>query len=202
MITYSLFPTPISFFKLDRDISKKENTFLLNLDQRPNKHNTRSIDYNVLDNPNLNLLSEFINTAVAAYLKEIYNSKNDINLRITQSWTNYTAPGQSHHKHTHSNSFISGVFYIKANKETDRISFYKNEGYKQIDIAGIDQWNQFNCKSWWFPVGTGELVLFPSSLTHKVEVVEGEDTRISLSFNTFPIGHFGDGDALTELNLS
>jgi DNA-binding NarL/FixJ family response regulator len=58
MITYSLFPTPISFFKLDRDISKKENTFLLNLDQRPNKHNTRSIDYNVLDNPNLNLLSE------------------------------------------------------------------------------------------------------------------------------------------------
>jgi len=201
MITRSLFPTPVSFFKLDQDISKKENAFLLNLEQQPNKHNTRSIDYNVLDNPNLNLLREFIKTSVAMYLKEIYSPKNDINLRITQSWTNYTAPGQWHHKHNHPNSFISGVFYIKANIETDRIFFYKNDNYKQLDYI-INQWNPFNSNSWWYPVETGVLVLFPSSLAHSVEMIGGADTRISLSFNTFPVGHLGNGDALTGLNLS
>ena len=201
MITKSLFPIPISFFKLDRNISDEENAFLLNLEQKPNKHNTRSTDHNVLDNPNLNLLREFIKISVATYLKEIYSPKNDISLRITQSWTNCTAPGQSHHKHTHSNSFISGVFYIKANIETDRIFFYKNDNYKQLDYI-VDQWNPFNSNSWWYPVGTGALVLFPSSLAHSVEMIGGADTRISLSFNTFPVGHLGEDDSFTGLNLS
>ena len=50
-------------------------------------------------------------------------------------------------------------------------------------------------------MGTGDLVLFPSSLTHMVETVQGEATRISLSFNTFPVGSIGEGVDLTGLRV-
>jgi hypothetical protein len=49
------------------------------------------------------------------------------------------------------------------------------------------------------PVGTGDLLLFPSSLMHMVDNTVSKDTRISLSFNTFPVGTIGkeiNADAL------
>ena len=52
-----------------------------------------------------------------------------------------------------------------------------------------------------FSVGTCDLVLFPSSLAHMVEQTESQDTRISLSFNTFLKGLIGDEPTLTALHL-
>jgi len=43
--------------------------------------------------------------------------------------------------------------------------------------------------------------LFPSNLTHMVETVQTEDTRISIAFNTFLEGVVGDNKTLTELLL-
>jgi uncharacterized protein (TIGR02466 family) len=199
MISHSLFPTPVSFFKLGRELSAKESKFLLNLEHKPNESNLTSKERYLLDDPKLASLREFIEASVSMYFKEIYSPKNKVNLRITQSWVNYTKPGQKHHKHAHPNSFISGVFYIKANKETDRIHFFKG-GYQQIKLP-VDQWNLYNSDSWWLPVGTGELILFPSSLTHMVEEVKGEDLRVSMSFNTFPVGHVGSDANLSGLYL-
>jgi hypothetical protein len=45
------------------------------------------------------------------------------------------------------------------------------------------------------------LILFPSSLTHMVPTIQGEQTRISLSFNTFPVGTVGEEMDLTGLKL-
>jgi hypothetical protein len=42
-------------------------------------------------------------------------------------------------------------------------------------------------------------MLFPSSLTHMVEAVQQE--RVSLSFNTFPVGYVGEEESLTALHL-
>jgi hypothetical protein len=94
---------------------------------------------------------------------------------------------------------VSGVFYPQANRETDKIYFYR-DGFQQIKFPPSD-WNVWNSESWWFEVGTEDLVLFPSSLTHMVETVKGEDTRISLSFNTFPVGLVGEEMDLTGLKL-
>ena len=87
---------------------------------------------------------------------------------------------------------------MKAARERDRIYFYK-DGYKQISLP-TDNWNLYNSESWWFEVGTGDLMLFPSSLTHMVETVKDDD-RISLSFNTFPVGYVGEEESLTALHL-
>ena len=125
--------------------------------------------------------------------------KNDVTLRITQSWLNWTEPGEYHHKHNHNNALISGCFYVNANKKSDKIFFYK-DGYEQIKLSPI-VWNTYNAESWWYPVGTNDLIFFPSYLTHMVETVGGDDTRISMAFNFFPTGYIGDEDLLTALYL-
>jgi ectoine hydroxylase-related dioxygenase (phytanoyl-CoA dioxygenase family) len=65
----------------------------------------------------------------------------------------------------------------------------------------IKEWNSFNSSSWWFPVKTGDIVIFPSSLIHSVETKQGNNTRISLAFNVFIKGTIGINNSLTELHL-
>ena len=161
--------------------------------------NTTSKDNTILKNKELTKLRDFLETSISEYFKTVYNPKHQVNLKITQSWTNYTENGQYHHKHAHPNSFVSGVFYVQANKEKDKIYFYR-DGYQQIKFPP-SEWNVWNSESWWFEVGTGDLILFPSSLTHMVETVQHDQTRISLSFNTFPVGQVGDEMNLTGLSL-
>jgi uncharacterized protein (TIGR02466 family) len=195
----SLFPIPIGFFKYEDKLTDSQRAFLVDQKQRPNNGNTSSVDKYILKQKNIASLTTFIEKCLHEYLMATICPKNDVRLRITQSWLNWTEPGQFHHKHAHPNSLISGCFYVNANKETDKIFFYK-DGYQQIKFPPID-WNVYNSESWWYPVGSGDLIFFPSYLTHMVQPVGGDDTRISIAFNTFPIGHVGDEDELTALYL-
>ena len=199
MIVNNLFPTSVAGFELGRDLSEVEREHLFNLETRPNQGNVTSVDNNVLNKPELHSLVEFLNGSLQEYFNAVYSPKTDADLRITQSWVNYTKSGQYHHKHAHPNSLISGVFYIQAAKETDKIHFFK-DGFQQLRIIPQD-FNLYNSESWWLAAATGTLYLFPSSLTHMVEQVKSEDTRISLSFNTFPKGTIGDEIGLTDLKL-
>ena len=199
MIINNLFPTPVAEFELGRDLSEVERECFLNLETRKNVGNFTSVEANVLGNSKLHSLTEFLNNSLQEYFNAVYAPKHDANLCITQSWVNYTNPGQFHHKHAHSNSLISGVFYIQASKETDKLHFF-NEPYRQIKIIPKEA-NMHNSESWWLTATTGTLYLFPSSLVHMVEQVTGEDSRISLSFNTFPKGIVGDDTFLNVLKL-
>ena len=191
-----LFPIPIGFFKYDGEV---DTDFLASQPQRPNDGNTSSEDKYLLKQKKLLNLRQFIEKSLHEYFMATYCPKNDAHLKITQSWLNWTKPGHYHHKHAHPNSLISGCYYVKANKETDKIFFYR-DGYQQIKFPPI-AWNAYNSESWWYSIGTNDLIFFPSHLNHMVQPVGGEDTRISLAFNTFPIGHIGDESELTALYL-
>jgi uncharacterized protein (TIGR02466 family) len=144
-------------------------------------------------------LHEFIQSCVTEYFQTTVVPRNKVSLRITQSWFNYSKPGEWHHKHAHPNSFISGVLYMKAAKDSDKI-FFHNDSYKQLQIPP-SEFNLYNSNTWWLPVETGKLMLFPSSFVHSVEPVQANDTRISLAFNTFLVGYVGDENELTGLHL-
>lgn len=195
----NLFPIPIGVYNLDRDLTSKELSFLKNQETRPNISNVTSVNKTVLKSKEMTKLRDFIETSVSDYFTSVYNPKHNVNLKITQSWTNYTVAGQHHHRHAHPNSFVSGVFYIQADEKKDKIYFYR-DGYQQIKLTP-KEWNVWNSESWWFEVGTGKLLLFPSSLAHMVQIVEGEQ-RISMSFNTFPVGSVGEEMDLTGLQLN
>lgn len=186
-------------FDLGRDFTEEEIAFIDSQEKRNNLGNATSKDNRILNKAELQGIREFIEKSIAEYFDTVYAPKNHAKLRITQSWCNYTKPGQFHHKHAHSNSFISGVLYPKADKEVDRISFYK-ETYQQLKTPPRE-WNPYNSESWWMEAFTGRMFLFPSGLTHMVEMTKGDNTRVSLSFNTFPVGNFGDDQDLTGVDL-
>jgi len=202
MPVHQLFPQPIYFSKLERELTQEE---LKTIDAYKaktykNEGNITSDNNYVLENKALKNLKKDLHTKVINYFNEVVCTSNSIIPYITQSWINYTETNQFHHKHSHSNSYISGVFYIDAQKEVDSIIFYKPNTNETIELD-ITKYNPFNSTSCSFPVDTGNIFLFRSSLIHGVNKKKGTNTRISLSFNVFFKGTIGNNKLLTELTL-
>ena len=199
---HGIFPTPIYFSKLSKELNKEELNFIKKTKEKyshKNEGNTVSNDNYILNNKVFKNLKEQLDLIVKDYFDKVISTSNDITPYITQSWLNYTEKNQFHHKHQHVNSIISGVFYINSNEKFDKITFFKDP-YKTIKLE-TKNWNLWNSESWWFSVKTGDIILFPSSLTHMVETKEGTNTRISLAFNVFIKGTVGNNKELTELIL-
>jgi uncharacterized protein (TIGR02466 family) len=202
MFTQSLFGIPVVTFKLGREFTENEIKFLFELETYKNIGNIVSKDAYVLEKPEMASLKEFVQSCADQYFNEIYVPGPGISLRITQSWMNYTSKGQHHHRHNHPNSFLSGSFYINANNETDKIIFYREGNPIPYNMQiNSPRLSNFNSSAWNVPVGMGDLVMFPSTLTHSVDTVHDEKTRASLAFNTFPVGALGSYQGLTQLNL-
>ena len=199
----NLFPTPIYTTKIDREFTKQELQFVSNQKNKctQNKGNINTKDNYILNRKEFKNIKKFLDKHCKDYLETIICPKDNIELYITQSWLNYTEKDQYHHQHSHPNSVVSGVLYFDSDKENDKILF-SNTGYKQI-VPTIDdtKFNLWNSATWFFPVETGDLFMFPSSTTHQVETKQGSNTRISLSFNTFYKGTVGSNSDLTELIL-
>ena len=201
---HSIFPTPIYTTKIDRGFTKQELQFV----EKQKKHcinNTGNIntkDNYILNRKEFKNIKKFLDKCLEDYLIRIICPKENIKLYITQSWLNYTETNQFHHKHEHPNSAISGVLYFDSDIKNDKILFSHPIQYIQI-VPEVDneKFNVWNSRTWWFPVETGALFMFPSSTTHQVETKQGTNTRISLAFNTFYKGTIGSNNALTELIL-
>ena len=200
-----IFQTPIYRTELTQDFSKKQLSFIDNNKlQSQNEKKTRnksgnitSSNKNILDQPVFKNIKQELELIIEDYVEKIIVPSNNITPYITQSWLNYTEPGQFHHTHAHANSLVSGVLYFNCHETLDKIKFYSH----RYDIIKPETrtFNHFNSESWWFGVKTKEVILFPSSLTHGVDTKEGDNTRISLAFNVFVKGSFGNYDSATEL---
>ena len=196
-----IFPTPIYISKINRELTNKELSFIYKtkLDVYKNEGNTTSNDNYILNHKLFTELKTDLDLRVKDYFEKVISPANNITPYITQSWLNYTETNQYHHKHAHPNSLVSGVFYINCHEEYDKIKFFNNN-YKTIELE-VKDWNLYNSETWWFSVKTGDVILFPSSLTHMVETKQGDNTRISLAFNVFIKGTVGNNKNLTELIL-
>lgn len=196
-----IFPTPILSTELGRQFTKEELTFCKPDSHTPvqNVGNTYSQDTYILDHVIMAGLKEACLEAVQVYINKVIKPREVITPYITQSWLNYTKKGQFMHKHNHTNSFLSGVLYVHADVASDRIIFH-DQRYQQI-VVPANEYDGMNSDSWWFPVKTGDIFIFPSHATHSVAPVTTDDVRISLAFNTFIDGIIGCGKRLTELKL-
>ena len=201
-IIQNLFPTPIYTTKIDRGFTKQELQFVDNQKNKctNNQGNINTKDNYILNRKEFKNIKKFLDKHCKDYLDTIICPKDNIELYITQSWLNYTEKDQYHHKHAHPNSVVSGVLYFDSDKKNDKILFSSNKGYQQIKPE-IKDFNLWNSETWFFPVETGDLFMFPSSTTHQVETKKGTNTRISLAFNTFYKGTVGSNKNLTELIL-
>ena len=86
-------------------------------DEKLRASNHRSKEHYLFDNTfaeELKDIKSFCEHQLKNYLEEIEGVDIDlVGLRITQSWLNITKPDESHHPHSHANSYLSGVFYFQ-----------------------------------------------------------------------------------------
>jgi uncharacterized protein (TIGR02466 family) len=193
-----LFPTPLYINNINAPLINQQKDYLLNLPKVLNMGNLRSESGYIFEYPLFTELKKTINEHIKEYVNIIYPGSN-LDVYITQSWANYTEPNQYHHKHSHPNSFISGVFYVNAIKNEDMIKFYKDLPF--IYQINHNQPNNYNSGDVAILVETGDLVLFPSNFQHNVPPTTSKETRISIAFNTFIKGNIGDEISSTALYL-
>jgi uncharacterized protein (TIGR02466 family) len=194
-----LFPETILKSKIDCSFTEEELNIIKNLPLIKNDNNSTSEDNYVLNNSALSNLKDNILQPVKFYFYEILKSDPNTEIYITQSWVNFTKEHESHHRHSHPNSVLSGIVYIDVDSTKDGIVFYKNMG-NQI-VTTKTEFNIYNSDLWNFPVETLQIIVFPSYLQHSVSAKKENNTRISLSFNTFIKGKIGNNQSLTELVL-
>ena len=206
---YGLFATPLMTFNYG-DISEDElstcNRYLNNV--IPNRYNFVTKENYILDK-DLPSFKKFFDKCIKKYVEKVIigedyyeNTFNDINFKITQSWINLSVPGSlGHHEHRHSNSFISGVFYVDVDDSYDQISFINSFLADRDLVIGKCKTNCFNSDEWDYPVKNGHLVLFPSYQYHFVKPLKGNKNRISLAFNVMPCGTLGQAHDLNELRI-
>lgn len=143
----------------------------------------------VLNSPVLSDLRIIIESMLKEFSKTVFGSTNDVELKITQSWLSLSQKGQSHHVHSHTNSVVSGVLYINL-APRDGIHFYRNEEllWYQLDVGEA---NYYNSMRSFIETSVGDVVLFPSNITHGIPEVTEDVERVSLAFNTFFSGEIG-----------
>ena len=195
----AIFPEPIYCSKLNRNFSQNELNEFKNFDMVKNYQNKSSKDTYILNKkPFLNLKKELL-MVVEDYYEKVICTSNEIKPFITQSWLNHIKENESHHKHYHSNSYVSGVLYIDVDENNDKIWFHKDK-YEALKPK-IKEPHLFNSRHWFFPVKNYDIILFPSHLSHSVETKSEKNIRISLAFNTFFKGKMGSLESLTELKI-
>lgn len=196
---FCIFPTPILICKYENSY-KEELEYIRNKvefheDQlSSNIISSQSKDTYILNKPQFKEVRKFIQTKLNKFSKEIFKYEDE--LVITQSWINLSNPGNTHNRHCHPNSIISGVWYVEMPDNSSPIRFH-NSIVREINL-NTSETNEFNGISYDLLPEKSSLILFPSNLHHDVVKNESNSDRISLSFNTWVNGNFGNKKYLTS----
>lgn len=112
----------------------------------------------------------------------------DCAIYISASWANFQdSRNQFMHEHLHQDTF-SGVFYLQIPEGSGKLNLI-NPGINPLWQGSmlVDKKNKFNADRLKIEPKEGQILLWPSYLTHSVDPNECDDTRISIGFNVICI---------------
>ncbi|KJE97532.1 hypothetical protein CAOG_007373 [Capsaspora owczarzaki ATCC 30864] len=119
-------------------------------------------------------LRQFIMTGVGTYFQMLGESQDFVNTVSGEMtvWATLHHSGIFHMPHSHPHELLSGVFYVKMPGNAGKIIFSDPRG----PLTPFDNTIAIEPRE-------GDLILFPSWLTHMVAPTSGSDERISIAFN-------------------
>lgn len=192
-----LFPIPVGRYELNMTQSQRD--FISGLERIPNQNNQTSLDDQVLWREPLTTFNAILKACLDDFFNYVYAANDSVGIKINSSWVNWSEMGESHHRHFHFNSFISGVYYIQTTPD-DSINFYRQQPTSpSLKIGDFGEFAQDKVQ---LPAIQNTLYLFPSFIHHDVPTIQTDHTRISLAFNAWPVGVFGDPLTKTALELA
>jgi len=112
------------------------------------------------------------------------------NIAITTSWANLTHSDDFIRPHKHSNSYLSGCFYLN---HGSNINFYnpidKQDLYMLCPVVNFEPHNKYTWGTAAVTPQANMLIMFPSGLAHGVD--PSPTRRHSIAYNTMPLGPVG-----------
>jgi uncharacterized protein (TIGR02466 family) len=111
----------------------------------------------------------------------------DVRFGLKNAWINVNPPGTYNISHTHPQSTLSGVLWIKCPEKCGNIVFESPVSHTQQEIMEllnphIAEKNNYYPTFYIAPT-EGTLLLFPSDIRHSVEENLSSEDRISIAFN-------------------
>lgn len=209
----NLFPLPVYKSKLGVDFSEKQMKYLLKNVERKNMlprnqgGNAVTVNDRILEDSCMKSIKTQIQKHIDYWFDYSMKPSTKVKLDITQSWLSLSLQGESHHRHNHANSILSGVVYVSV-AENDGINFIRSGGMQANMFNEDGRWHipmrentYYNSSTITVPVQNGDIILFPSQLHHEVSRVQDNIRRISLPFNAFFTGEIGDKGSYTYLRV-
>ena len=135
-------------------------------------------------------LNKEIDKALKLVLGKILQYKNT-QYRMCNSWVTKTEPDGYGNEHAHSNPWLSGVYYPEDNNQSGIRFSYDNTIFNTVP----KQFNIYNSHTWTLDAEKNLLIIFFSSLRHRILPNLSKQNRYSLAFNVMPKGDFGWGDS-------
>ena len=136
---------------------------------------------------NDNILSSFVSKELSNYYSETGYYGDNIDLSIDGLWININFTDSHNIQHCHPCSDLAGVVWFKTPPNCGIIKFDSPHGYPcgSDILACTDQFKEQLGHWMWYNIEPeeGKMIVFPSSLYHRVEPNLSNDDRISVSFN-------------------
>lgn len=145
---------------------------------------SQTSDNHLHKDPDYKELFDWIQGCLDDY-KQMFNYACD-GLAPTISWVNKSTSESEHREHTHPNSFLSGIYYITENPSPTYFESPNTEAFRNGIVVMSNTPLEQNV--WTCPASAGDLVIFPSWLSHWTEPQDFEGERMTMSFNIMPTG--------------
>lgn len=143
--------------------------------------NSHDFAKNILfDDKRLENLTERISECVGQYATEMGIKLDKVDLELHESWLNAAKPNHFQECHEHGHSYISGVYYVHTPKNSGDFVMENPLSFEWNFDAHDD--SPYGERTYIEPYD-GQLILFPSNISHHVTKNLSEEMRYSLAFN-------------------
>jgi len=158
-----------------------------------------SLRYDVLDE--FKIIKEQIESGFTEFKNSVLRLE-DTQFKMTTSWVTRTPPNCGSQRHSHKNSYYSGVLYLTDHSDQSPILLYNpNDNNTNILTNPAKEYTVLNSKTWTIHPEKNKVILFPSYIDHMILRNVSSDDRYSIAFNFFPSGKIGTDDSQIEFVL-
>ena len=152
---FNFFPTPVFYNNIDIDIDTKE--FLLNssFERMSSGSGNFTKNHYILDNEVCKGFVDKLFFQLKLFVNDyLHTDDNHFDWYMQNSWVVEHEPNDFVKTHSHSNSLISGVYYLDVPKDSGDITFHKPAGLTNIFHVSTDipfkEYTPINCGVWSF----------------------------------------------------
>ena len=163
-----------------------------------NQRNRCSISENkkILDLDFCKNLKQALEEEANEYIYQQLEIDDRYRFKFTDSWIMKHVTNDFSPKHWHWNSVISGILYLDVYPDSGKL-LLTNDNYNHLfkQTIGLKPkyYNIFNSQVWEISPQNGDLIMFPSFLSHAVTHNQNTRDRYCLAFNMFIDGELEPG---------